>query len=90
MSSANGSVIGTPDFMAPERISGQEGGSASDLWSLAMMLYAAVEGHHPLRRGSTAHDRGCIGFAARSSSLRRMQNSLPHGSCRTTQPMPGP
>ncbi|WP_053847316.1 serine/threonine-protein kinase [Streptomyces sp. NRRL B-24085] len=48
-----GSIIGTPDFMAPERISGHEGGSASDLWSLAMMLYTAVEGHHPLRRGST-------------------------------------
>ncbi|WP_371573483.1 protein kinase [Streptomyces sp. NBC_01314] len=50
---ATGSVIGTPDFMAPERISGHEGGSASDLWSLAMMLYTAVEGHHPLRRGTT-------------------------------------
>ncbi|KOU73295.1 serine/threonine protein kinase [Streptomyces sp. MMG1533] len=50
---ATGSIIGTPDFMAPERISGHEGGSASDLWSLAMMLYAAVEGHHPLRRGTT-------------------------------------
>ncbi|MFK4106183.1 protein kinase [Streptomyces sp. NPDC019531] len=50
---ATGSIIGTPDFMAPERISGHEGGSASDLWSLAMMLYTAVEGHHPLRRGTT-------------------------------------
>lgn len=50
---ATGSIIGTPDFMAPERISGHEGGAASDLWSLAMMLYAAVEGHHPLRRGNT-------------------------------------
>ncbi|MDX3457929.1 serine/threonine-protein kinase [Streptomyces sp. ME02-8801-2C] len=50
---ATGSIIGTPDFMAPERISGHEGGAASDLWSLAMMLYAAVEGHHPLRRGTT-------------------------------------
>ncbi|MET7729977.1 serine/threonine-protein kinase [Streptomyces sp. NPDC005402] len=50
---ATGSIIGTPDFMAPERISGHEGGSASDLWSLAMMLYTALEGHHPLRRGST-------------------------------------
>lgn len=50
---ATGSIIGTPDFMAPERISGHEGGSASDLWSLAMMLYTAVEGIHPLRRGST-------------------------------------
>ncbi|MGC0334285.1 serine/threonine protein kinase [Streptomyces sp. SAI-170] len=50
---ATGSVIGTPDYMAPERISGAEGGPGSDLWSLAMMLYVAVEGHHPLRRGTT-------------------------------------
>ncbi|MFE5852188.1 protein kinase [Streptomyces sp. NPDC056500] len=50
---ATGSLIGTPDFMAPERISGQDGGPGSDLWSLAMMLYVAVEGVHPLRRGTT-------------------------------------
>jgi hypothetical protein len=50
---ATGSVIGTPDYMAPERISGAEGGPGSDLWSLAMMLYVAVEGHHPLRRATT-------------------------------------
>ncbi|MFB7454871.1 protein kinase [Streptomyces sp. NPDC056194] len=50
---ATGSIIGTPDYMAPERISGDEGGPASDLWSLAMLLYVAVEGAHPLHRGST-------------------------------------
>ncbi|WP_157878307.1 serine/threonine-protein kinase, partial [Streptomyces torulosus] len=50
---ATGSVIGSPDYMAPERVSGKEGGPASDLWSLAMMLYVAVEAHHPLRRDST-------------------------------------
>ncbi|WP_415951200.1 serine/threonine-protein kinase [Streptomyces sp. KLOTTS4A1] len=50
---ATGSVIGTPDYMAPERVSGGEGGPAADLWSLAMMLYAAVEGRHPLRRANT-------------------------------------
>jgi serine/threonine protein kinase len=50
---ATGSIIGTPDYMAPERVSGQEGGPASDLWSLAMMLYTAVEGRHPLRRSTT-------------------------------------
>ncbi|QNP68399.1 protein kinase [Streptomyces roseirectus] len=50
---ATGSLIGTPDYMAPERVSGQSGGPASDLWSLGMMLYTAVEGHHPLRRGTT-------------------------------------
>ncbi|MCZ4121904.1 serine/threonine-protein kinase [Streptomyces sp. H39-S7] len=50
---ATGSMIGTPDFMAPERITGDGGDPGSDLWSLAMMLYVAVEGHHPLRRGAT-------------------------------------
>ncbi|GGU01205.1 MULTISPECIES: serine/threonine-protein kinase [Streptomyces] len=50
---ATGSIIGTPDYMAPERISGGEGGPDADVWSLAMMLYVAVEGHHPLRRGTT-------------------------------------
>ncbi|MEU3601360.1 serine/threonine-protein kinase [Streptomyces sp. NPDC006798] len=50
---ATGSIIGTPDYMAPERITGERGGPASDLWSLAMMLYVAVEGRHPLRRGTT-------------------------------------
>ena len=50
---ATGSIIGTPDYMAPERISGDRGGPAADLWSLAMMLYVAVEGHHPLQRGTT-------------------------------------
>ncbi|MFD4555469.1 serine/threonine-protein kinase [Streptomyces sp. NPDC058469] len=50
---ATGSIIGTPDYMAPERVSGHSGGPAADLWSLAMMLYVAVEGHHPLQRGTT-------------------------------------
>lgn len=50
---ATGAVIGSPDFMAPERVSGKEGGPAADLWSLAMLLYVAVEGHHPLRRANT-------------------------------------
>ncbi|MEU5974849.1 serine/threonine-protein kinase [Streptomyces sp. NPDC047315] len=49
---ATGSIIGTPDFMAPERITGEDGGPESDLWSLAMMLYVAVEGRHPLRRAT--------------------------------------
>ncbi|KUJ64711.1 serine/threonine protein kinase [Streptomyces albus subsp. albus] len=50
---ATGSVIGTPDYMAPERAAGQDGGPAADLWSLAMTLYVAVEGRHPMRRANT-------------------------------------
>lgn len=50
---ASGSIIGSPDYMAPERIRGGTTGPAADLWSLAMLLYVAVEGHHPLRRENT-------------------------------------
>ncbi|MFF3561179.1 serine/threonine-protein kinase [Streptomyces sp. NPDC002574] len=45
-----GGLIGSPEYIAPERIRGEEGNPASDLWSLGMMLYVAVEGVHPLRR----------------------------------------
>ncbi|MFE9376955.1 protein kinase [Streptomyces sp. NPDC006855] len=48
-----GALIGSPDYIAPERIRGTEGDPSSDLWSLGMMLYVAVEGSHPLRRATT-------------------------------------
>lgn len=48
-----GSLIGSPEYIAPERIRGEEGNPSSDLWSLGMMLYVAVEGHHPLRRATS-------------------------------------
>ncbi|MER6145324.1 serine/threonine-protein kinase [Streptomyces sparsogenes] len=47
---ATGEVIGTPEYLAPERIRGTDDDPASDLWSLGMMLYVCVEGHNPLRR----------------------------------------
>jgi hypothetical protein len=47
---ANGDVVGSPEYIAPERLRGQEGNPASDLWSLGMLLYVAVEGRHPMRR----------------------------------------
>ncbi|WP_436847297.1 protein kinase domain-containing protein [Streptomyces buecherae] len=50
---ATGSIIGSPDYMAPERVRGQAGGPAADFWSLGMLLYVAVEGRHPLRRENT-------------------------------------
>lgn len=45
-----GALIGSPEYMAPERLRGQEGNPSSDLWSLGMLLYVAVEGAHPMRR----------------------------------------
>jgi serine/threonine protein kinase len=50
---ATGEVIGSPEYMAPERLRGDETQTSSDFWSLAMLLYVAVEGYHPMRRAST-------------------------------------
>ena len=49
-----GGFIGSPEFVAPERVLGQQPGPASDLWSLGVVLYAATEGVSPFRRTNTA------------------------------------
>ncbi|KOU52703.1 serine/threonine protein kinase, partial [Streptomyces sp. WM4235] len=41
---STGALIGSPEYIAPERVRGAEGLAASDLWSLGMMLYVASEG----------------------------------------------
>ncbi|MER7499980.1 serine/threonine-protein kinase [Nonomuraea pusilla] len=42
-----GLMIGSPGFIAPERLDGEPGGPASDLWSLGATLYVAVTGGPP-------------------------------------------
>ncbi|MGW1952464.1 protein kinase domain-containing protein [Streptomyces sp. NPDC001920] len=46
----SGEFVGSLEFIAPERMSGSGAGPASDLWSLGVLLYAAVEGWSPFRR----------------------------------------
>ncbi|MFF7261346.1 serine/threonine-protein kinase [Streptomyces sp. NPDC008159] len=48
-----GEFVGSLEFVAPERMSGHgAAGPPSDLWSLGVLLYAAVEGASPFRRTS--------------------------------------
>ncbi|WOP39291.1 serine/threonine-protein kinase [Streptomyces sp. Li-HN-5-13] len=47
-----GEMVGSIDYMAPERIRGLRPGPASDLWSLGATLYQALEGRPPFRRAT--------------------------------------
>ncbi|MFD3946246.1 protein kinase [Streptomyces sp. NPDC058579] len=48
----SGQIVGSLDYLPPERAQGQEPGAASDIWALGMTLYAAVEGASAFRRTS--------------------------------------
>ncbi|MER8069601.1 serine/threonine-protein kinase [Streptomyces sp. NPDC094034] len=47
-----GELVGSIDYLAPERVRGGDPGPASDLWSLGVTLYTAVQGVSPFRRSS--------------------------------------
>lgn len=46
---ATGSVIGTPAYMAPEQVTGDELSPATDVYSLAVVLYELLSGELPYR-----------------------------------------
>ncbi|GAA2579342.1 hypothetical protein GCM10010304_20810 [Streptomyces roseoviolaceus] len=48
-----GMLVGSPDYMAPERISGRPQGPPSDNWSLGATLCAALGGRSPFARDTT-------------------------------------
>ncbi|MEU9188954.1 hypothetical protein AB0D14_31315 [Streptomyces sp. NPDC048484] len=47
-----GEVVGSPEYLAPEQASGRSLGPATDLWSLGVLLFTAVQGRSPFRQDS--------------------------------------
>ncbi|GHF17332.1 serine/threonine-protein kinase [Streptomyces morookaense] len=45
-----GEMVGSIDYIAPERVKGGKPGPAADLWALGATLYQALEGRPPFRR----------------------------------------
>ncbi|WP_240554289.1 serine/threonine-protein kinase, partial [Streptomyces niveiscabiei] len=49
-----GEVVGSVDYLAPERVRGNDPGPSSDLWALGALLFRSVQGHAPYPEESTA------------------------------------
>ncbi|MGW1196073.1 serine/threonine-protein kinase [Streptomyces sp. NPDC002536] len=47
-----GAFVGSPEYTAPERMSGGRAGPESDLWSLGVLLCTALSGSSPFHRDS--------------------------------------
>ena len=82
----SGVLVGSPSYIAPERIKGAEADAASDLWALGGVLFFAVEGHSPFERSSTVATMHAIlnevPFLTRSqgplaSAIMGLLNTLP-------------
>ena len=65
-----GIVLGSPKYIAPERVFEHVSDARSDLWSLGATLYYAVEGLPPFRRATTAEILRAVG-EARPEAPRR-------------------
>ncbi|MGW1727123.1 serine/threonine-protein kinase [Streptomyces sp. NPDC002306] len=58
-----GAFVGSPEYTAPERMSGAGTGPASDLWSLGALLCTALSGESPFRRDSLGGILHAVVFA---------------------------
>jgi eukaryotic-like serine/threonine-protein kinase len=49
----SGAIVGSPEYLAPERALWRPPGPESDLWSLGVLLFEAVQGWSPFLRRTT-------------------------------------
>jgi hypothetical protein len=70
-----GDVVGTLAYMAPEQAAGKPAGEAADLYSLALVLYEALAGRHPVKAGSPQATARRLG--SKLPALARSRKDLP-------------
>jgi hypothetical protein len=60
ISSMRGKIAGTPLYLSPEAVRQQPPSVSFDLWGVALVLYEALAGVNPFRKGNIAETLECI------------------------------
>jgi serine/threonine-protein kinase len=75
---AEGSLLGTFQYMAPEQLEGREGDARSDVWALGLVLYEMVSGKRPFGGQSPASLIAAI-LQSEPQPLAALQPVVPAG-----------
>jgi hypothetical protein len=71
---AAGVLVGTPEYMAPEQLRGEDAGPSWDLWALGVLTYELLTGGHPF--SSIVVGRVDGGLTAAPTSAARTPHAL--------------
>jgi serine/threonine-protein kinase len=71
-----GMLVGSPSYMAPEVLGGEEAGPPSDVWALGVMLYELITGEKPFR-GANADELFGLIRRGRFPRIRSLAPSCP-------------
>jgi len=79
-----GMLVGSPSYMAPEVLNGEEAGPAADVWALGVTLYELVTGEKPFR-GANAEELFGIIRRVRFRRIRALAPECPRKVARAIE-----